>query len=588
MDLILSNKDIPENKKLFFIDQRIFDSLNIKDKEKLNYKIGESFDYSREQRLNSFNQCKEIFDSILIDLSDQLNFIHNQSFSQTAWHIILGHWLYRMIFIIYNRDKKLNEAINKNNFKNIHLLNTDEYNFAAFDSINAAWESQNSEWNHAIFSELYRLSHKREINEIILPTLNKGVERQTFEDLFPEKFKNKCKLYLFKIFKFFKKNNDALIYQSGLDFFSEKKLEICLKQFPQVWPRLDIHYEKFDKKLRNKLNFNYENFEGLEKKIRYLIPKLIPNSAIESFHNVMSTVSKMNFPQNPKFIFTSYAHTHDEVFKFFAAKKIDEGVSYFVGQHGGNYFTQIDNDLLPEFNTCSKFFSWGRSLDNNQKNIVNFNYKVLNKSVKPNKKGNLLVVCRSLGHEQLPYDRYIERKKNSQAIIDLTKMLSKEIISQTKIRIHKSYKFKRNLLGEKLINFFKSKNLNIDYGKKSLHKEMSNSRLIYLSYDGTPLLENLNFNFPTVCYWPNTFNHLNPKFDEIYQILIDAKILFLDQEDLVRHINRIWKNVDEWWESDFTQNKINEFTSHLSLIPPKKPIQHMSSILLKTVNNFDN
>ena len=108
MDLILSNKDIPENKKLFFIDQRIFDSLNIKDKEKLNYKIGESFDYSREQRLNSFNQCKEIFDSILIDLTDQLNFIHNQSFSQTAWHIILGHWLYRIIFIIYNRDKKLN------------------------------------------------------------------------------------------------------------------------------------------------------------------------------------------------------------------------------------------------------------------------------------------------------------------------------------------------------------------------------------------------------------------------------------------------------------------------------------------------
>ena len=39
----------------------------------------------------------------------------------------------------------------------------------------------------------------------------------------------------------------------------------------------------------------------------------------------------------------------------------------------------------------------------------------------------------------------------------------------------------------------------------------------------------------------NTFNHLNPKFDGIYQILIDAKILFLDQEDLVRHINRIWK-----------------------------------------------
>ena len=100
-----------------------------------------------------------------------------------------------------------------------------------------------------------------------------------------------------------------------IGLFLWKKLEICLKQF-QVWPRLDIHYEKFDKKLRNKLNFNYENFEGLEKKIRYLIPKLIPNSAIESFHNVMSTVSKMNFPQNPKFIFTSYAHTHDEVFKF--------------------------------------------------------------------------------------------------------------------------------------------------------------------------------------------------------------------------------------------------------------------------------
>ena len=110
---------------------------------------------------------------------------------------------------------------------------------------------------------------------------------------------------------------------------------------------------------------------------------------------------------------------------------------------------------------------------------------------------------------------------------------------------------------------------------------MSNSRLIYLSYDGTPLLENLNYNFPTVCYWPDTFNHLNPKFDKIYQILIDSKILFLDQKDLIRHVSKFWNNIDEWWKDDFTQSKIKEFTGHLSIAPPKKPIQHMASNFFK-------
>ena len=42
-------------------------------------------------------------------------------------------------------------------------------------------------------------------------------------------------------------------------------------------------------------------------------------------------------------------------------------------------------------------------------------------------------------------------------------------------------------------------------------------------------------------------------------MLIDAKILFLNKDDLVEHLNQVWNSIDEWWLSKNTQNNIKKF-----------------------------
>jgi hypothetical protein len=47
----------------------------------------------------------------------------------------------------------------------------------------------------------------------------------------------------------------------------------------------------------------------------------------------------MKWPEKPKFIFTSNCFDGDEVFKVWTALKVEQGISYFVGQHGNNFGT---------------------------------------------------------------------------------------------------------------------------------------------------------------------------------------------------------------------------------------------------------
>ena len=48
-------------------------------------------------------------------------------------------------------------------------------------------------------------------------------------------------------------------------------------------------------------------------------------------------------------------------------------------------------------------------------------------------------------------------------------------------------------------------------------------------------------------------------------MLIDAKILFLNKDDLVEHLNQVWNSIDEWWLSKNTQNNIKKFNQKLNI-----------------------
>ena len=79
------------------------------------------------------------------------------------------------------------------------------------------------------------------------------------------------------------------------------------------------------------------------------------------------------------------------------------------------------------------------------------------------------------------------------------------------------------------------------------------------------MLENLSLNIPTVCFWHDTYSHLDHQYIEKYKKLVEGKILFENFDDLIEHLNKYWDNIDDWWLSSKTQSSIKEFNKNLNI-----------------------
>ena len=93
--------------------------------------------------------------------------------------------------------------------------------------------------------------------------------------------------------------------------------------------------------------------------IKYLIVLQLPTAYFENYKNICSSIQRINWPLNPKIIFTSF-FTKNKA-GFYTAEKIENFKSkLIVGQHGGVYgqykFSTIEDH---ELDVSDKFLSWG-------------------------------------------------------------------------------------------------------------------------------------------------------------------------------------------------------------------------------------
>ena len=349
-------------------------------------------------------------------------------------------------------------------------------------------------------------------------------------------------------------------------------------QFPQYWEEIKIKFKKFDKKLRLKINLNsYNKSQNVENFIRHILPNSLPITVIESFKDINELSIKSDYPKTPKFIFTSCAFGTDEVFKFFVAKKVEDGVPYYAGQHGNNYFTSIFANHVTELETCDKFISWGGKYQSNV--VPAFNFKTLGAKRLFNKDGYLLIICDRIDVEPL-MEIYVsegDQEKTVQSISFLITKLNNDIKKKTKVRLNDSfYNSNRGLYYKK---YYQDTGVKIDSGETNIKKLLINTKVSLFTYDSTGILENLSLNMPTLCFLDNGLKHINERNIEDYNLLIDANILFTDINKLITHLTNYWSDIDKWWLDEKTQSSINKFNSRLNKLGGKNSIRILANIL---------
>ena len=515
------------------------------------YKNNSVLNYKINYLEKKFSYLLKIYESLLEILSERLNKIHNLNYSVQYWRIIIGPWLFEFISIIYHNWRVINYLNNNYLIKYVEVAkfknNADyfiDYNHFVYSAIT-------DEFNNNIYIELLKYFKNIKIKFFFI-NKKKNQKKIFFLDYirrFIDSILLFCNLFL---------NNKFFFHESYFTLSLKFLLGIRVIQFPSYFNSPSFEEFFFSKKIREqKLDYSNDKFLNI---LNNLIFKYMPVSYLENFDKYRKKIQTINWPKNPRIIFSSNSFIHDDFFKIWLAEKKEKSNSKFIsGQHGGNFFiSKFHFYELHQRKISEKVLTWGYKKENIYKPM--FNFKTVYKKIKINSQGNLLIVdyeisrfpTSSLVYNNFPFLSHLNNKLKF--IKNLNDKIRGDMIFRTYV----------HNLGWNTIDRLKEINNSIKIDRnKNIYDSLNNSRVAFINLNSTVFLELLNLNFPTIIYFdPKDLIRSDAKY--YFDILKEVNIYFDDSASAAKHLNNIWSQVDKWWYNKKTQNAISEFCNRFS------------------------
>jgi putative transferase (TIGR04331 family) len=535
----------------------------------------------KNQYETDIKETRALEDKLFLMLCNALNKHHGTHHGARFWRIVLGHWLRRYIDIMLNRIKTLEQCLQAHQISGTTAYANDHYALTTLDTNSAIWAFNDNRWNNALTVRILDLLGEGSIPvEFIEGCASSGFhfEALATSPTLKRNFFRWGYSLIVKLGGYLVRDSDAFIINSYLPKKQEINLQLALGQFPQLWraPKLDV-IEKPDCILRKKLanQFLSKSDDNLGDILGVMAFELLPVCYLEGFSNIDKLVKQQPWPKSPKFIFTSSNFETDEVFKLWAATKVESGITYITGQHGNNYGTYRYMDSTIEEVTADKFITWGWT-DGLPQHTPAFIFKTSGqKTGHYNQQGGLLLIELCHSGRDSKWDRSYEFLGYFKEQLDFVGKLIKVPKKLLTIRLHQPHTFPLGCEISRWQTFDDTIRLEFSMNISVL---IAQSRLVVYSYDSTGILETLSQNIPTLAFWKNGLDHLRESAKPYYQLLVDAGIVHFTPESVAQKVNDVWDNVDEWWWQNKVQDARNKFCNRYAR-QSKKPVRDLKKLL---------
>lgn len=531
-----------------------------------------------------YAESRAMEEKLFVILCVALNHHHGTQHDSRFWRIVLGHWLRRYVDVIFNRVRTLQLCLQAHQFGGTTTFSDDRYALATLDSNSAIWAFDDDRWNNTLYVRI--LNHLGATScpvEVIDGGASEGFRWNTAATEVP--IRQRLLKWGFrqagKLASLLAREDDAFIVNSYLTKKEEIKLQLALGQVPQLFasPTLEIK-KKPDRAIRENLS---AQIVGTTSDTAFeimcaLVFELLPVCYLEGFAELTEEVQKLPWPKRPRFIFTSNNFDTDETFKIWAAHKINEGVPYYVGQHGNYGVTR--HDICPgieEF-TADKFLTWGFA-DGLPQHTPSFIFKTAGRKAQVyNPNGGLLLIELVAPHRITSWDGIFEFGKYFEDQLKFVAKLKKSSRGKLTLRLHSGYRHSK--WGE--FSRWKAFDATIkpDIGNLVIRKGVAENRLIVHSYDSTGILETLSQNIPTLAFWQNGFDHLRDSAKPYYQLLVNAGIVHLSPESAAAKVNEIWEDVEGWWKRSTVQEARKKFCDQYAKVS-QNPARDLLKLLVE-------
>ncbi|MGC6497178.1 MAG: LIC12162 family transferase [Candidatus Puniceispirillaceae bacterium] len=504
----------------------------------------------------------ECYEKVLVQLSSELNTLHEVNFPVKSWRILIGPWLYHFLAILFERSSVLLSSFDTSEVFYCKIPNFDSNQFVPLDysEFNQFFESD--EWNYFICS----LVIKRISPQSVVET------SETFERFpKPNLSVNASLRYrlgtlllrqLTKARGVFSKK--LILVECGLSVAETLRILLRLRCYPfSFYFRQRIYRKHVDVEKRKRIGLQIDD-EWLKPFGKILIDQ-IPISYVEGFGSLES-LSDSFFPQHCSAVLTATGYFSNEPFKFWMAKQhATSSLQIGVSVHGAHHGTALFNgpgDLTETI--ADRFFSWGWS--NPWLPSVKLS-RVLSERTKNRPSADSDSVLYAF-YDASVYSSYVDAAPISG---DLVNYYSKGLtflkcISDKGYASYFTIRSKRSSLAwhlEKVIAeigpFQFSSNQN-----ESFKDAMKESGLVIASYDSTIALEAIAANYPCVLFIDESHWELSEKAKPIFAKLERCGVLIKDPEVLAEFVVQYFGSYRIWWESDEVQSAIRAYVDQFA------------------------
>lgn len=515
-----------------------------------------------------YNYLDNKFEKILPILSHTLNKMHGENYSDNYWRIMIGPWLRFYIHVVFDRFSYIEKALNDYPDLITFLLDEESY-VTPIDTEEFYCLIADDGYNLQIISRVLRFFGKE----------------------FPEKkIKISCKQDSVKNFKSSLKRRLLIVYQYLFikipSLFHNKRIYCVDSYLPRlaeiklmlasygkivfisshtyqanhdyIEPNTDLR-EKL-----SKLDFGDSLFSNC---ISSLISLDMPKAYVENY-SALKKSSIDCFPKNPVVIASANAWYIKEIFKFWAADQSENNTVLLGLQHGGADYGARENFIFRdhEASIVDYFFSWGwKDVKCDAEVIPMPANKLINESnISPSDlEMDILWITSTMPRYLTFFPRitsYFERYLDSQ--MKFINSLDVAYIDNLRIRTHsQDYGWGIRLRLERAV-----KNIRFDHNVMPYYKSLEKCRLCVCDHLSTTATEALALNKPTILFWNNDTNKIRSEHLEYFDLLRSVGILYDSPEAAAKAVNKIYDNVNLWWDDVERKNAVLSFNKVFSLM----------------------
>ena len=526
---------------------------------------------NRKKYLHDVKYLYNLHNKFLKKISKLLNQIHELKWNHNQWNIMLGPWLYKYIFIFFDRIEMIKQIIQKKNLM-VHGYTFSKNDFLTNDTDEFSIISKTQTWNNKFLSKIIKETTNLKI--LLKKRNNVKLKKKNYKiNLITNLFN--------KLFFFFRNTRSAKflfynVWYGGIIqriqvFFYLKSYSINNQTITSDlnWLK-DINYNndiRFKHKHKNKLRNDFEDI------IYNNLLSFLPKIYLEGFKKL--SLNSYNYFKNlnTEYVVSSTSLFKDELFKFWVADN-HKKIKVITYQHGGEYFfyklTSWGEKL--EYNASYKFLSWGTKNHKNtiplfspfksRKNLMNKILKSLN-----NNNNNVLIIMKPMPYfNAMPFN-YLGKELTyyKGMIIGLLKFFNK-INYITSIKTYPTddeQDTKNEMYNDGIFyNKIKKKFKNVIQKETPINNNVYKNKLFIFTYFGTSFLKFLHEDIPCIVIEKKNFH--NKFANKLYLEAKNSNLVFNSNNDFYKFFYQNKNKIDSWWRNKKTISIVNKIKHYYS------------------------